>query len=214
MINFIRKHWMKFVFASATFFWVGCSDDSSSVSTQNNDAIDSSSSSSANTSSSFGFSSSSSADTSSAFDSSSSNYDPDDWIPPMSSTAYGIQPTYNNSSSSAPKMSSSSSYDDNKIPPMSSTAYGVEPCYSTTIQNDAGVTFDIFECRNGKKYLQNGYDESIKDELPKGVETTPLVQNGRLAFNCTTKNTCTDTPNAEGTNTDECTTTLECPPKE
>lgn len=235
MIHFFNKHWQNILFSLATFFWVGCSDESSTTAAplygcpnevcgNENTDVSSSSSSVPNTSSSIPDTSSSgpgtsssvpdTTNTSSAFDSSSSNYDPDNWIPPMSSTAYGIQPTYNKSSSSSHKMSSSSSYDDSKIPRMSSTAYGIEPCYSTTIQNDDGVTFDIFECSNGKKYLQDGYDESLKDALPEGVETTPLVKSGRLAMNCTQKRTCADDSNAEGTNADECTTTLECPPKE
>lgn len=181
MNQFFRKHWKHLFFTLATFFWVGCGDDSSSQAVLYGCPDDICKED---------------PETSSSGD-----------LPASSSE----EPS---SSSSAPKMSSSSSYDDNTIPPMSATVYGIVPCFSTTVQNDVGVTFDIFECSNGKKYLQDGYDESIKDALPEGVETTPLVKGGSLAVNCTLNRTCTDAPDAEGINAGECTTSIECPPKE
>ena len=131
MINFIRKHWMKFVFASATFFWVGCSDDSSSTAAPLYGCPDGVCENPSTSASNPDKTSNSSSSVKSS--SSSSDYK----IPMMSATEYGAPPIFNTSSSSADTSSafdsSSSNYDpDDWIPPMSSTAYGIQPTYNNS----------------------------------------------------------------------------------
>lgn len=134
MASFIKKNWIKFVFAMATFFWVGCSDDASSAT----GAEDSGTSSSGGSLTSSSEESSSSADTSGAINSSSSNSDPDEQIPLMSATVYGPLPNYN----------SSSSYVEPPLPAMSVMLYGVLPLSSSSSHSpeDSSVEFEKIQC--------------------------------------------------------------------
>ncbi len=133
---------MKFVFASATFFWVGCSDDSSSTSAPLYGCPDGVCENPSTSASIPGETSNSSSSVKSS--SSSSDYK----IPMMSATEYGAPPIFNTSSSSADTSSafdsSSSNYDpDDWIPPMSSTAYGIQPTYNNSSSSaDTSSAFD------------------------------------------------------------------------
>lgn len=187
MNQFFRKHWKHLFFTLATFFWVGCGDDSSSQVVLYG-CPDDICKEDPETSSSGDLPASSSEE-------------------PGSSSSVDISSSAESSSS----VESSTSIDD------FAAVYGPPiPCYSTTIQNDAGKTFDIFECQNGGKYLKDAdiYGKNVKDELPEDVQTEVPAKSPFFANNCEEVSLCVDGVDAEGTPTGGCHPTLECPPKE
>ena len=90
-------------------------------------------------------------------------------------------------------------------------------CYNDTAKNEAGTSFDIIECDDGKKYLREpivGVSES-RLPLPEGVESTAPQPTSSYAANCTPSSVCIDkvvldefgNPRNEG----GCVPTTECP---
>ena len=90
-------------------------------------------------------------------------------------------------------------------------------CYNDTAKNEAGTSFDIIECDDGKKYLREpivGVSES-RLPLPEGIEETAPQPTSSYAANCTPSSVCIDkvvldefgNPRNEG----GCVPTTECP---
>ena len=92
-------------------------------------------------------------------------------------------------------------------------------CYNDTAKNEAGTSFDIIECDDGKKYLREpivGVSEN-RLPLPEGVGETAPQPTSSYAANCTPSSVCIDkvvldefgNPRNEG----GCVPTTECPSK-